>query len=468
MGFKIECCVQTITLNIYIMKKNYFFALAFLLVAFLSNAQITYDFNTDGDTEGWVKIPSQTTAISVSGGLLTVGGDISNYGGVMTGDASSEIDLSDSEYDYLEIVMKNNTTLSPPANGNGNFQLLSYVAGGTAGNTATKTNFSVPADGQFYTLIVFIPNTPAANNGTIANLGIRIKGNPAPGQTFEIDKVTIKQLQYSYNGFVRNPDFEDLSGELGGWSLTGSGVSVGITSDANSGSQALEYSYSTNIPSNPPTLFNNYRWSFDQGPISNVESATVTWDMKYTDNPNDVLVQVAPRWKMNIASGGSGDRITYGASKAATDSWDTYSVTRVISSDCASQATPNEGSNCYDTETYDNIELGMSARDGEDGVKVIIDNIVSVVTGTSLGTEDINQKDDPQISVYPNPANEVITISAPSRIKGIKVVNLLGQIVIIQNGFSDNLDISNLKSGMYILKIIQENGVISSKRIVRE
>ena len=106
MGFKIECCVQTITLNIYIMKKNYFFTLAFLLVAFLSNAQITYDFNTDGDTEGWVKIPSQTTAISVSGGLLTVGGDISNYGGVMTGDASSEIDLSDSEYDYLEIVMK--------------------------------------------------------------------------------------------------------------------------------------------------------------------------------------------------------------------------------------------------------------------------------------------------------------------------------------------------------------------------
>ncbi|CAI8418950.1 MAG: Uncharacterised protein [Flavobacterium sp. SCGC AAA160-P02] len=450
------------------MKKNYILLLLCILASFFTNAQIVYEFNTDGDTEGWVKIASQTTSISVDGGSLIVGGDISNYGGAMTGDADSQINISDSEYDYLEIVIKNNTTIAPPANGNGNFQLMNYVSGGVAGNTATKTNFEVPADGEFHTLIVFIPATPAANNGTIANLGIRIKGNPPASQTFELDKVTIKQLQYTYNGFVRNPSFEDLTGELGGWSLTGSGVTVAISTDASSGSQALEYTYSQTIPSNPPTLFNNYRWDMDQGAINNIQEATITWDMKYEDNPNDDLVKVAPRWKMNIASGGNGDRITYGASKAATDTWATYSVTRTISTDCASVSDPVDGTNCFDSETYDNIELGMSARDGADGVKVIIDNLVTLLTGTSLGTEDIDVKDDLQISVYPNPATDIITINAPSRIIGIRAVNLLGQITMIQDGFSNTLDVSRLTSGVYILKIIQENGVVSSKRFVRE
>ena len=450
------------------MKKNYILLLLCILASFFTNAQIVYEFNTDGDTEGWVKIASQTTSISVEGGSLIVGGDISNYGGVMTGDADSQINISDSEYDYLEIVIKNNTTIAPPANGNGNFQLMNYVSGGVAGNTATKTNFEVPADGEFHTLIVFIPATPTDNNGTIANLGIRIKGNPPASQTFELDKVTIKQLQYTYNGFVRNPSFEDLTGELGGWSLTGSGVTVAISTDASSGSQALEYTYSQTIPSNPPTLFNNYRWDMDQGAINNIQEATITWDMKYEDNPNDDLVKVAPRWKMNIASGGNGDRITYGASKTATDTWATYSVTRTISTDCASVSDPVDGTNCFDSETYDNIELGMSARDGADGVKVIIDNLVTLLTGTSLGTEDIDVKDDLQISVYPNPATDIITINAPSRIIGIRAVNLLGQITMIQDGFSNTLDVSKLTSGVYILKIIQENGVVSSKRFVRE
>ena len=110
----------------------------------------------------------------------------------------------------------------------------------------------------------------------------------------------------------------------------------------------------------------------------------------------------------------------------------------------------------------------MSARDGAAGVKLTIDNIITTITGTSLGTENINAKDDINITVYPNPSTEVITIDSPLIIKGIKAVNLLGQVMIVQNGYSNNLNVSGLKAGIYILKINQENGVISTKRFIKK
>tara|TARA_B100000767_G_scaffold275375_1_gene312045 strand:+ start:2604 stop:3923 length:1320 start_codon:yes stop_codon:yes gene_type:complete len=439
------------------MKKNYILLFIFSITSLLVNAQdITYDF--DSDAEGWIKIASATTVISQSNGTLVVGGDVNNYGGI----TSPDLNINEVDYDYVELVIQNNTSIT-------GFQLMNYVSGGLVGGTAAKTNFDIPTDGAYHTILVVIPSTPAANNGVITNLGIRIKGNPAVGDSFVFDSITIKEAATStYTGFVENPNFDDVDGLLGAWNLIGTGVTVGVSTDATSGSQAAEFTFSANIPTNPPTLFNGYRWSMDPGAIGNVESLVLTWDMKYSDNPNDVVVKIAPRWKLNIASGGTGDRTTYGAAKTATDTYATYTVTKTLSNNCAGQTTPNEGTNCFDTETYDNIELGMSARDGAAGVKLTIDNIITTITGTSLGIENINAKDDINITVYPNPSTEVITIDSPLIIKGIKAVNLLGQVMIVQNGYSNTLNVSGLKAGIYILKINQENGVISTKRFIKK
>jgi hypothetical protein len=40
--------------------------------------------------------------------------------------------------------------------------------------------------------------------------------------------------------------------------------------------------------------------------------------------------------------------------------------------------------------------------------------------------------------------------------------------MIVQNGYSNNLNVSGLKAGIYILKINQENGVISTKRFIKK
>ncbi len=455
------------------MKKIYILTLISLSLAINSQEDILYGFNTDGDTEGWQKIPGSTT-VSASGGTLIMGGDISNYGGTMTGTSISagapetELGLNDSDYDYIEIVIQNNTSIGPPANGQGNFQLLSYVSGGNAGNTAGKQNFTVPADGEFYTLIVFLPQTPTANNGIISNLGVRVKGNPNNGESFVVDQITIKSLDPTYNGFVQNPDFEDLSGDFGNWSVSGTGVTASISNDATSGTQSAEITFAQTI-TQAPTLYNNYRWTADEGTtISNVQRATVTWDMKYTDNPEGFPTQIAPRWKMNIAtsgSGSSGDRITYGAQVDATDTWATYTRTRTIAAACADVA---EGAACYDDETYSNIELGLAAKGGATGVKLLVDNVITSITATSLGTSDIDVDETFDIKVYPNPVSDILNVKSNSEIIAMDVVNMLGQVVIKQFGRSNSLNVSTLSPGLYILKTKNENSTESIKRFIIE
>ena len=373
---------------------------------------------------------------------------------------SPDLNLSDTDYEFVELVVQNNTSFT-------GFQLLSYVTGGNVGNTASKTNFEISADGNFHTILVAIPATPSDNNGVITALGIRVKGDAAEGESFVFDSITIKKaVEPTFDGFVKNPNFDDVEGILGGWSMSGSGGTFAVSNDTTTGNQAAEFTFENEIATNPPTLFNNYRWAIDPA-VDNSQSVTITWDMKYTDNPGDVQVSVIPRWKKNIASGGSGDRVTYGNQKNATADWAEYSFTRTISSDCSSQDTPEEGTNCYDTETYDDIELGMAVKFGATGVKLLMDNIRTSIQETALGTEN-NIKDALSISVYPNPATDIITIKTPTKIKEIKAINILGQVTIDQNGPSEKLNISSLKSGIYILKIMQENGSIATKRFIKK
>jgi len=439
------------------MKKNYILLFIIGLTTLFSQAQdIVYSFDTTDDTEEWIRIPSQTTAVTQSEGTLIVGTDITNFGGIM----SPDLNLSDTDYEFVELVVQNNTSFT-------GFQLLSYVTGGNVGNTASKTNFEISADGNFHTILVAIPATPSDNNGVITALGIRVKGDAAEGESLVFDSITIKKaVEPTFDGFVKNPNFDDVEGILGGWSMSGSGGTFAVSNDTTTGNQAAEFTFENEIATNPPTLFNNYRWAIDPA-VDNSQSVTITWDMKYTDNPGDVQVSVIPRWKKNIASGGSGDRVTYGTQKNATADWAEYSFTRTISSDCSSQDTPEEGTNCYDTETYDDIELGMAVKFGATGVKLLMDNIRTSIQETALGTEN-NIKDALSISVYPNPATDIITIKTPTKIKEIKAINILGQVTIDQNGPSEKLNISSLKSGIYILKIMQENGSIATKRFIKK
>lgn len=72
-------------------------------------------------------------------------------------------------------------------------------------------------------------------------------------------------------------------------------------------------------------------------------------------------------------------------------------------------------------------------------------------------------------SVYPNPANEVLNISVQKDIKiqSIAVHDILGQLVIALPNIKDvsKIDVSNLRTGNYFLKIKTDKGSSNIKFI---
>ena len=436
---------------------KHFYTFTFLLFTLMGlNAQddVVFDFNTTGDTEGWTNIPSNTTVVSQLDGQLHVGSDISNYGGTYT-----TLDLASDDYDFVEITVSSFTGLT-----NG-LQLLNFDSTFSPG-TASKTNITV-ADGSTETYLVAIPATPSANNGVILGLGIRVKGNPDPGAYFSIDNFTIVgavESTYDESGITKNPSFEDITGSLGNWvEAGGSNITRGIsTTEFSEGVQSAEFTFQENVTSNPPMLYSNNIYTLTDL-NDNTAEITMTWDMKATDVTTNV--QVSPRWRMTKSSGGQ--RVTYPSLSNATTEWASYSTTKPLSNTCAGATDPVEGTNCFDLESYTDLEVGIAAKGGSAGVVLYIDNIVTTITASSLGIEEINLQDTASISLFPNPANDFITVKSSSEIVSMKAVNMLGQIVIIQTGNSNNLNISTLSPGLYVLKLIDSKGLKTQKQFIK-
>jgi hypothetical protein len=268
----------------------------------------------------------------------------------------------------------------------------------------------------------------------------------------------------TYSGILQNSSFENIPGDLANWSPNGNATQLASTSmaisteESSDGNQSAEFTINTVLTGNPPQLWNSYVWSMDPNPVDNNSELTVTWDMKATSvtgNP-----QISPRWRMNISSGAvasATQRVTFGAWKSATADWSTFTNTKELS-------TPTT----YDGEFYDNIELGFTLKNGDVGTKVYIDNIVTTITGTSLGYEDVSEINSSALKVFPNPVSSFLNLETSNEIVGMRVINMLGQIVVIQKGTSKRLDTSSLNRGLYILKVIQKNGNESSIQIVKK
>ena len=69
-----------------------------------------------------------------------------------------------------------------------------------------------------------------------------------------------------------------------------------------------------------------------------------------------------------------------------------------------------------------------------------------------------------------NPVNDVLTINGlTSNIKSVSVYNILGNQVstVVANGPSTSINTSSYAAGLYIVKIVSDNGTFSTK-VVKE
>ncbi|MGY0392762.1 T9SS type A sorting domain-containing protein [Bizionia sp. KMM 8389] len=86
------------------------------------------------------------------------------------------------------------------------------------------------------------------------------------------------------------------------------------------------------------------------------------------------------------------------------------------------------------------------------------------VVGDVLSVDSFSLKN---ISVSPNPAQDYVNISFPKSISEFtsELYDIAGKVVLKSNN-TENLDISKLQSGVYILKITTETGSVT-KRVIK-
>lgn len=85
---------------------------------------------------------------------------------------------------------------------------------------------------------------------------------------------------------------------------------------------------------------------------------------------------------------------------------------------------------------------------------------------SSLGTNDVEFANN-TISLYPNPAQEVLNVSSSNSITKIEVYDLLGRKVASKNNASD-VNVAALGKGAYIVKVVQENGSVVAKQFIKK
>ena len=101
--------------------------------------------------------------------------------------------------------------------------------------------------------------------------------------------------------------------------------------------------------------------------------------------------------------------------------------------------------------------VGINYCDGATGRQKLIDDFGWIITdgGLDCATASIEDQNQLEISLYPNPTNDKLFIQGLSSSSRVSIYNVLGKLVLSQT-ISKEIDVKQLSKGIYILKIIDE------------
>ena len=115
----------------------------------------------------------------------------------------------------------------------------------------------------------------------------------------------------------------------------------------------------------------------------------------------------------------------------------------------------------FDIPAAANVTARIRLKTVESSINI---DDVSLVLTSSLGVDDFSSTE--KIELFPNPVKDILSIRSVSILKKLEVFNVLGQKVIgIEN--TNSLNVTKLKPGAYILKIVDENDTISTKKFIK-
>jgi len=122
------------------------------------------------------------------------------------------------------------------------------------------------------------------------------------------------------------------------------------------------------------------------------------------------------------------------------------------------------------TGNVSNISLGFRDKDNAAGVGkssgtgTFEIEAITFDNNMTLATDNYNISTDLNYTVYPNPVNELLSIRSKKEISKIEIFNFLGQ-QIISTDEKTTVDVSKLTPGSYLVKIYNEEQIITKKFI---
>jgi surface protein len=109
---------------------------------------------------------------------------------------------------------------------------------------------------------------------------------------------------------------------------------------------------------------------------------------------------------------------------------------------------------------------GVNYCNGEAARQSLIDNKNWTIedAGLDCSTTGVDDQNQLNISIYPNPTNDKLFIQGLSSSSKVLIYNVLGKLVLSQT-ISKEIDVKQLSKGIYILKIIDEQNETTRKFI---
>ncbi len=93
--------------------------------------------------------------------------------------------------------------------------------------------------------------------------------------------------------------------------------------------------------------------------------------------------------------------------------------------------------------------------------------LVFKTCSTPLSIDDFTNNSN-LFSFFPNPSTNEITITNYANIEIIHIYDLTGKEVFYSNSISQKINVQNLNSGVYLLKVIDKNGNRETKKMIKE
>jgi len=106
--------------------------------------------------------------------------------------------------------------------------------------------------------------------------------------------------------------------------------------------------------------------------------------------------------------------------------------------------------------------LGFKA--GIWGVATTVEFSIDDVTLVNLDVVSANEIEASKTNIYPNPVNNSLNIESNSTFTSARIFNVVGQEVLNATSFSNQLDVSALKTGIYMLELVGENNQVEIQK----